>query len=113
MVKIEDHSNIDADPCLGIPKGAVIEHRNLSTSMKALNDQLAATYEMRSFQLTTLNLDFCISEIFCPLLCGGCVCIPSEWSRFNDIAGAVDSLDANFMSLSPTLLSTNVSKRLS
>ena len=61
---------------------------------------------MRSFQLTTLNLDFCISEIFCPLLCGGCVCVPSEWSRFNDIAGAVDRLDANFMSLSPTLLST-------
>lgn len=39
-------------------------------------------------------------------MCGGCVCIPSEWSRFNDIPGAVDSLNANFMSLSPTLLST-------
>ena len=105
-VKIEDYSKLEVDTFLGIPKGAVIEHRNLTTSMTALNNELAATSNMRSFQLTTLNLDFCISEIFCPLLCGGCVCIPSEWSRFNDIAGAVNSLNANCMSLSPTLLST-------
>ncbi|CAG8958014.1 hypothetical protein HYFRA_00000357 [Hymenoscyphus fraxineus] len=90
----------------GIPKGAVIEHSNLTTSIRALNAEINATSDMRSFQVTMLNLDFCISEIFCPLFCGGCVCIPSEWSRFNDIPGAVDSLNANFMSLSPTLLST-------
>lgn len=95
-----------AEMLTGIPKGAVIEHRNLTTGMKALNKELGASPDMRSFQLTMLNLDFCISEIFCPLLCGGCVCVPSEWSRFNDIPGAVASLNANFMSLSPTLLST-------
>ncbi|KAF4633710.1 hypothetical protein G7Y89_g4407 [Cudoniella acicularis] len=90
----------------GIPKGAVIEHRNLTTQIKALNQELNFSSDMRSFQLNMLNFDFCISEIFCPLLCGGCVCIPSEWSRFNDIPGAVDSLNANLISLSPTLLST-------
>lgn len=84
----------------------MIEHSNLTTSIKALNQEINATSDMRSLQVTMLNLDFCISEIFCPLFCGGCVCIPSEWSRFNDIPGAVDSLNANFMSLSPTLLST-------
>ncbi|KUJ13414.1 acetyl-CoA synthetase-like protein [Mollisia scopiformis] len=90
----------------GIPKGAMIEHSNLTTEIKALNQELKSTPDVRSFQLNMLNFDFCISEIFCPLLCGGCVCIPSEWSRFNDIPGAMESLNANFISLSPTLLST-------
>lgn len=91
---------------LGTPKGAVIEHRQLCTSMQALNEKIAFTPNMRKFQMTAFNFDLSLSEIFCPLLAGGCVCMPSEWTRFNDLAGAVSSLNANFGSFSPSFLAT-------
>ena len=90
----------------GIPKGAVIEQRQLCTSMQALNEKIAFTSDMRKFQMTAFNFDLSLSEIFCPLLAGGCVCVPSEWTRFNDLAGAVSSLNANFGSFSPSFLAT-------
>lgn len=91
---------------LGTPKGAIIEHRQLCTSMQALNEKIDFTPDMRKFQMTAFNFDLSISEIFCTLLAGGCVRIPSEWTRFNDLAGAVGSLNANFGSLSPSFLAT-------
>ena len=99
------HKNA-ADFMEGTPKGVVIEHRQLSKSMQILNEKIESTSAMRSFQMTAYNFDLSISEIFCPLFCGGCVCMPSEWARFNDLAGAVDSLNANFASFSPSFLAT-------
>ena len=90
----------------GTPKGAVIEQEQLCTSMQALNEKIAFTSDMRKFQMTAFNFDLSLSEIFCPLLAGGCVCIPSEWTRFNDLVGAVSSLHANFGSFSPSFLAT-------
>lgn len=36
---------------------------------------------------------------------GGCVCVPSEAERFNDLAGAINRLDVNFMDITPTVAS--------
>ena len=91
---------------VGTPKGAIIEHRQLYTSMQALNEKIAFTADIRKLQMTAFNFDLSLSEIFCPLLSGGCVCIPSEWTRFNDLANAVESLNANFASFSPSFLAT-------
>lgn len=74
--------------------------------MQALNEKIAFAPDMRIFQMTAFNFDLSVSEILCPLLAGGCVCIPSEWARFNDLAGAVGSLNANFGSFSPSFLAT-------
>ncbi|TVY91840.1 Nonribosomal peptide synthetase [Lachnellula willkommii] len=98
---------------LGIPKGAIIEHVQLSTSMQALNDNIGFTADMRKLQMTAFNFDLSLSEIFCPLLAGGCICMPSEWSRFNDLGGAVESLNANFGSFSPSFLATLSEKEFS
>ena len=91
---------------LGTPKGAIIEHRQLCASIPALNEKIAFTPDMRKFQMTAFNLGLSLSEIFCPLLPGGCVWMPSEWTCFNDLAGAVSSLNANFGSFSPSSLAT-------
>lgn len=56
--------------------------------------------------MTAFNFDLSISELFCPLLCGGCVCLPSEWDRFNDVYGAISRLGVNFGSFSPSFLAT-------
>ena len=101
-----DIAERQADLVLGTPKGVIIEHRQLSTSMQALSEKIAFTPDMRIFQMTAFNFDLSLSEIFCPLLGGGCICLPSEWTRFNDLGGAVESLNANFGSFSPSFLAT-------
>lgn len=58
----------------------------------------------RSFNFSSFAFDASILDIFCPLLVGGCVCIPSEWSRLNDLAGAITDLQANFGVFTPSLL---------
>ena len=82
----------------------MIEHEQFCTSMAALNDKIHATADMRVFQMTAFNFDLSIAELFCPLLCGGCVCLPSEWARFNDVYGAISRLKVNFGSFSPSFL---------
>lgn len=34
---------------------------------------------------------------------GGCVCVPSETDRFNNLAEAINRLDVNFMDITPTV----------
>lgn len=72
--------------------------------MKGLNERIGFNTSMRTFQMTACNFDFSIFEIFCPLVAGGCVCIPSESDRLDDVAGAVDRLNANTGSFSPSYL---------
>ena len=88
----------------GTPKGAVIPHGQLCTTMKGLNERIGLNADMRTFQMTACNFDFSIFEIFCPLVAGGCVCVPSETDRLDDVAGAVGRLDANTGSFSPSYL---------
>ncbi|KAK0510133.1 hypothetical protein JMJ35_007527 [Cladonia borealis] len=88
----------------GTPKGAVIPHGQLCTTMNGLNERIGLNTGMRTFQMTACNFDFSIFEIFCPLVAGGCVCIPSETDRLDDVAGAVDRLNANTGSFSPSYL---------
>ena len=90
----------------GTPKGAVIPHGQLCTTMKALNERIRPVVPMRTLQMTACNFDFSIFEIFCPLVAGGCVCIPSESDRLENLPGAVDSLSPNTGSLSPSYLAT-------
>ena len=90
----------------GTPKGAVIPHGQLCTTMKALNERIGSTVDMRTLQMTACNFVFLIFEIFCPLVAGGCVCIPSESDRLDNLAGAVDSLNANTGSFSPSYLAS-------
>jgi len=36
---------------------------------------------------------------------GGCVCVPSENDRFNNLAEAINKLNVNFMDITPTVAS--------
>ena len=74
--------------------------------IQAANQKINFTSDMRKLQMTAFNFDLSLTEIFCPLLAGRCVCIPSEWARFNDLAQAVKALNANFGSFSPSFLAT-------
>ncbi|KAH8201464.1 hypothetical protein TruAng_004388 [Truncatella angustata] len=87
----------------GKPKGTVITHSNFSTSLKYRRDLVKMTPETRTLQYLNFIFDVSMFDIFLTLVSGGCVCMPSQYEWFNDIAGAIRRTRANFVFLTPSL----------
>jgi amino acid adenylation domain-containing protein/non-ribosomal peptide synthase protein (TIGR01720 family) len=89
----------------GIPKGIIIEHRSLSTMALANGKKLGMGKESRVLQFASHTFDASIIEIFLTLVHGGCVCIPTEHERMNDLAGYMHRNGINWAILTPTVAS--------
>ena len=87
----------------GKPKGVVLEHRGITTSARAHGPLLGYTPESRVLQFASYTFDNSLAEMFTTLMRGGCVCVPSEHDRLNDLAGAINKLSVNFMDITPTV----------
>lgn len=86
----------------GKPKGAVIEHAMFSTGAAAYSFLLSS--QSRVFQFAAYAFDLATFEHLATLMYGGCVCVPSEKSRRDDISGAFARLQANFVFMTPSAL---------
>ncbi|KAL2106447.1 hypothetical protein VUR80DRAFT_6701 [Thermomyces stellatus] len=90
----------------GTPKGVVLEHRSMATSLLCQVLRLGLSSEIRAFQFSHFTFDASVHDMFATLLCGGCVCLPSEEERVNDLAGAMRRMGANYALLTPAVLAT-------
>ncbi|KAL9030209.1 MAG: hypothetical protein Q9196_001643 [Gyalolechia fulgens] len=89
----------------GIPKGVVISHANLATSVHHHRGAFGMAAATRTLQFSNFIFDAVMYEVFMTWLSGGCVCIPQEAERLNDIAGAIQRTRANYALLSPSTAS--------
>lgn len=87
----------------GKPKGIVIEHKAFNTSSKAFGRALQMTSKSRALQFASLSFDAAVMEIFTTLTIGGCVCVPSEEERLQDLSGTIRRMNVNW-----TLLTSSV-----
>ncbi|KAF2475447.1 acetyl-CoA synthetase-like protein [Lindgomyces ingoldianus] len=87
----------------GRPKGVVLEHAAMVTSANAHGTNLGIGPGSRFLQFASYTFDNSLEEMFTTLQRGGCVCVPSEEQRMNDLPNAIAELDANFMDLTPTV----------
>ncbi|RAL16897.1 HC-toxin synthetase [Aspergillus homomorphus CBS 101889] len=87
----------------GIPKAVVIEHRSLSTSVVVNSAALNIHERTRVFQFASHAFDASLLDIFAPLVMGGCVCIPSETERKDNLAEACRRLKCTWSFLTPSL----------
>ncbi|KAI5468188.1 hypothetical protein BGZ63DRAFT_419816 [Mariannaea sp. PMI_226] len=89
----------------GTPKGVVLEHKTLCAPMHFQ----ASRYKMgpwtRALQFSAHTFDVVVKDIFTTLSIGGCVCIPSEKQRLDDLGTAIKMMLVNFASLTPTVAS--------
>lgn len=90
----------------GKPKGVVIEHMHYVTSSRSLQKRLHVSPQSRVFQFASHAFDVSISDYLTTLMTGGCVCVPSEVERLNDIPHAVTRLKANWMHITPSVART-------
>lgn len=89
----------------GMPKGILIPHRAFSSSIRGHGKVLRFTTGpgSRNFQFTAYTSDVSIGEIFTSLALGSCVCVPSDWDRKNNIAGAMRDFNVNWAFFTPSV----------
>ncbi|KAL2192774.1 non-ribosomal peptide synthetase [Corynascus similis CBS 632.67] len=88
----------------GKPKGTVIEHRSFCSGSLAHAPALLVNSDSRALQFAAHTFDAFIFEVLTILMAGGCICIPSEHDRLNDLAGAINRLGVNHATLTPSFV---------
>jgi amino acid adenylation domain-containing protein len=90
----------------GKPKGVIIEHRGFCTMAHYQLPQILLNSDSRVLQFATHTFDICLFESFAPLVKGACVCIPSEHDRMNNLVGAINSLNVDWIIMVSTVADT-------
>ncbi|KAM3078786.1 hypothetical protein ACMFMF_003718 [Clarireedia jacksonii] len=90
----------------GKPKGVVISHIALCNAIREQAKPLFCDSSWRSLQFSAHTFDPSISETLMTLCHGGCVCIPSEDQRLNDLTGVIRDLRVNCVQLTPSMAHT-------
>lgn len=88
----------------GEPKGTLVEHRAFASSSLAHTPALRLEADTRTLQFAAHTFDASLVDILSVLMNGGTVCIPSEESRINDLAGAINDLRCNYIGLTPSVI---------
>lgn len=87
----------------GTPKGALMTHTNFSSAIKHQAAVLGFSPRSRVFDFASYSFDVAINNALMTLSVGGCICVPSEDDRRDDIEGAIARLKANYMQLTPSV----------
>ncbi|KAK9425245.1 putative Nonribosomal peptide synthetase easA [Seiridium unicorne] len=91
----------------GKPKGVLIEHRQFCSGVIGPRQvALLRSKESRVLQFASLSFDTSLEDILTTLLFGGCVCIPSEHDRINDIVAFINKSRANTAHITPSFANT-------
>ncbi|OBT52937.1 Nonribosomal Peptide Synthase (NRPS) [Pseudogymnoascus sp. 24MN13] len=88
----------------GTPKGIQLEHKSLCSSLVALAKLSGISNQTRYFQFSSYAFDAAFGEILMTLMHGGCVCIPSDADRLNNLAESMRNFNANAVLLTPTVV---------
>ena len=79
----------------GKPKGVMVEYQSFRSQALSFADRPGTGPDLRHLSFLAYNFDPSVYDILMPLVVGGCLCIPSEEDRVNDLAGAINRLHAN------------------
>ncbi|KAJ5923143.1 nonribosomal peptide synthase [Penicillium verrucosum] len=90
----------------GEPKGIVMSHRALSSSIYHNSDAMNFHSGTRALHFSSYAFDVSIYEIFTTLAAGGTVCVPSEFERKNCLAEVIERMNVNWAFLTPTTVQT-------
>lgn len=88
----------------GKPKGVVISHAAFCSSAAGFKDATRLnSASRRSLHYASPGFDASIIETLVTLTVGGCICIPSEAQRWNDLAGCIREFNVNWTLLTPSV----------
>lgn len=87
----------------GKPKGVVITHENFTSGAVPRGEIVGYRPHSRVLDFASYAFDVCIDCMLCTLAVGGCLCIPSEAERVNDLSGAIRRMNVNLAAMTPSV----------
>ncbi|EXJ84133.1 hypothetical protein A1O3_04800 [Capronia epimyces CBS 606.96] len=87
----------------GKPKGVMISHENFTTGALPRAQAVGYKPHSRVLDFPSYAFDVSIDCMLCTLANGGCICVPSDDQRVNDLSGAIKSMNANMAHMTPSV----------
>lgn len=87
----------------GKPKGCLVTHENYTSGAIPRADLVGYREHSRVLDFASYAFDVCIDCMLCTLANGGCLCIPTEADRVNDLSGAIRKMNVNMAHMTPSV----------
>ncbi|OLN95333.1 Nonribosomal peptide synthetase 4-like protein 2 [Colletotrichum chlorophyti] len=87
----------------GKPKGVMISHENFTSGAIPRGWAVGYRAHSRCFDFASYAFDVSIDCMLCTLAAGGCLCIPSDEDRMNDLSGAIRKSKCNMAHMTPSV----------
>lgn len=87
----------------GTPKGVKISHQTYTSSAIPRARAVGYSEESRVLDFASYAFDVSIDSMLLTLGNGGCLCIPSDEDRLNDINGVIRKMNINYAGITPSV----------
>ncbi|KAL7912426.1 hypothetical protein GGI35DRAFT_491032 [Trichoderma velutinum] len=87
----------------GTPKGVLLSHRNFASAVRHQQPQYQVDTRSRVYDFASYSFDVAVMNIFNTLAWGGCLCVPSEQERKDNLAKSVNAFRATMLDITPSL----------
>ncbi|KUI70375.1 Nonribosomal peptide synthetase 8 [Cytospora mali] len=87
----------------GVPKGIKISHEAFCTTIQYHSRELHMSNLSRVYDFASYSFDIAVHNALMTLALGGCLCVPSEAERENEIEESLQRLQANWADLTPSI----------
>ncbi|KAI0123358.1 hypothetical protein BJ170DRAFT_660160 [Xylariales sp. AK1849] len=87
----------------GAPKGVSLTHEGFCSAIKHQQQILGFSHETRLYDFVSYAFDVAWGNMVHTLAVGGCLCIPSQEDRKNDISGSINRGRANHVVFTPVV----------
>ncbi|KAJ5301900.1 hypothetical protein N7508_006763 [Penicillium antarcticum] len=87
----------------GKPKGVVISHSNYTSGAVPRAAAVGYGEHSRVLDFPSYAFDVSVDCMLCTLANGGCICVPSEDQRVNDLSGAIRNMSVNMAHMTPSV----------
>jgi amino acid adenylation domain-containing protein len=87
----------------GKPKGIVISHKSYTSGALPRSEIVGYGSDSRVLDFASYAFDVSIDCMLCTFSQGGCLCVPSDEARINDLAGTIKALKVNMVHMTPSI----------
>ncbi|KIW21633.1 hypothetical protein PV08_02213 [Exophiala spinifera] len=87
----------------GVPKGVMLSHETYTSSAIPRAEAVGYKEHSRVLDFASYAFDVSIDSMLCTISQGGCLCIPSDEERMNDINGVMRKMKVNYAGLTPSV----------
>ncbi|GKT87877.1 peptide synthetase [Colletotrichum tofieldiae] len=87
----------------GAPKGVMVPHESFASAIAHQTQLFGFGPKSRHYDFMSYSFDASIWNTVAPLVAGGCLCIPSEYDRRNNLASSISAMKATSVSLTPSV----------